>query len=330
MLYVFGVLSFIATFIGGSLQAVPLGSYGANSSLVSVSGISAGAAFSVQFHVAYSSEVMGVGVVAGVPYYCAQNTLGGAELCMYSPYLTRVNELIQVTDDNAASNSVDDTSNLEGAKVFVYAGKFDTVVYPQNGQNVEEYYTNYGSDILTEFTIGSEHCQPTVDYGNNCAFLASPYISKCDYNAAYVMMNHFYGNLVEPTDTVSLTGDFYEFDQTEFITGSAADIFMDTFGYAYVPANCQTNRGCRFHIAFHGCKQGSEFIDDEYARNAGYNEVGELNDIIIIYPQVIKSGALGSNPNGCYDWWGYIDKNYATNEGPQMAAVHSMLQRVVQ
>ena len=36
--------------------------------------------------------------------------------------------------------------------------------------------------------------------------------------------------------------------------------------------------------------------------NAGYNEVGELNNIIILYPQAI---ATVSNPNGCWDWWGY-------------------------
>lgn len=44
-------------------------------------------------------------------------------------------------------------------------------------------------------------------------------------------------------------------------------------------------------------------LGDEYAYNTGYNEVGELNNIIMLYPQATLS--LGSNPNGCWDWWGY-------------------------
>ena len=43
-----------------------------------------------------------------------------------------------------------------------------------------------------------------------------------------------------------------------------------------------------------------------YARNTGYNEVGELNNIIMLYPQAI---ATGMNPNGCWDWWGYNTPN---------------------
>ena len=40
-------------------------SYGADSTKVSVSGLSSGAYMAVQIHVAYSSDIMGVGVVAG-------------------------------------------------------------------------------------------------------------------------------------------------------------------------------------------------------------------------------------------------------------------------
>ena len=46
----------------------------------------------------------------------------------------------------------------------------------------------------------------------------------------------------------------------------------------------------------------------DFPLNAGYNEVADLNDIIILYPQA-KSSLL-SNPNGCWDWWGYTNSNY--------------------
>lgn len=45
------------------------------------------------------------------------------------------------------------------------------------------------------------------------------------------------------------------------------------------------------------------YINDEYVSHAGYNEVGEANNIIILYPQVQPTGL--TNPNGCWDWWGY-------------------------
>lgn len=51
-------------------------------------------------------------------------------------------------------------------------------------------------------------------------------------------------------------------------------------------------------------------LDDEFVRNAGYNEVGELNNIIILYPQAI---ATASNPNGCWDWWGYTIYYYGNS-----------------
>jgi len=48
-------------------------------------------------------------------------------------------------------------------------------------------------------------------------------------------------------------------------------------------------------------------IGDVFARNAGYNEVGQLNNIIILYPQAI---AVATNPLGCWDWWGYTVNSY--------------------
>ena len=43
-------------------------------------------------------------------------------------------------------------------------------------------------------------------------------------------------------------------------------------------------------------------IGNVYAVHAGYLEVAELNDIIVLLPQAIKQTI--SNPQGCWDWWG--------------------------
>jgi len=48
-------------------------------SAISVSGISSGADFVVQFQVAYSAVVNGVGVFAGQPYHCAVQMVSKSE-----------------------------------------------------------------------------------------------------------------------------------------------------------------------------------------------------------------------------------------------------------
>lgn len=306
-----------------------LGGYGADPNKVSVSGISSGACMSTQLHVTYSKSFMGAGIIAGTPYYCAQATIAGATTCMSTPSLEVISALVQETQNTAAFGYADPVSNIQGDKVYIYAGTADTVVNPGNGPNVQQYYNSFGATIQTEFNVDSEHCQPTVNYGNACTTLGSPYISQCNYNAAFTLLDFIYGGLVQPTGTVPLNGDLYLFDQTEFISGTAASISMDTSGYVYVPSGCVTNTGCKLHFAIHGCQQGRDSIGDVYVMNSGYNEVAELNNIIIVYPQVVTSLTLPSNPQGCWDWWGYTSVDYASNLGPQMKAVKGMLDRVL-
>jgi hypothetical protein len=54
----------------------------------------------------------------------------------------------------------------------------------------------------------------------------------------------------------------------------------------------------------------------------------ETNNLIILYPQAIAS-ILQSNPNGCWDWWGYTgsfgSSTYATHGAPQMEIVRAVI-----
>ncbi|XP_077985962.1 poly(3-hydroxybutyrate) depolymerase-like [Glandiceps talaboti] len=272
------------------LAVQQLGFYGGDRNGVSTSGISSGACFATQFHVAYSSKVMGVGIMAGVTKNTAENT-----------------------------NSVDPVSNMAGDRVFVFGGTLDTVVAQGSVRKVEDYYAAFDANIQTKYNLNAEHCTPTQSYGNACSYLGTPYINSCNYDAAYEILNHMYGGVT-----------FYEFDQTEFFyTSHPSQSSMDTSGYVYVPSGCDRRfSGCKVHISLHGCNQGKHALGDEYARFTGYNEVAELNDIIIIYPQAISSIALG-NPQGCWDWWGYTGVQYASNLAAQMIAVDRILERVL-
>jgi len=47
-----------------------------------------------------------------------------------------------------------------------------------------------------------------------------------------------------------------------------------------------------------------------FARNTGYNEVGELNNIIIIYPQASSNNDT-NNYGGCWDYFGFTNRLYS-------------------
>lgn len=67
----------------------------------------------------------------------------------------------------------------------------------------------------------------------------------------------------------------------------------------------------------------------QYVENTGYNEVAEANGLIILYPQAKSSTFLPSNPNGCWDWWGYTNGNYATQSGVQMKESMRLVQSIL-
>lgn len=306
----------------------PLETYNVDRSKISTSGVSSGAAMATQLHVAYSSTIMGAGLVAGAPYYCAQgSSLTATGACMSNPSQIDVQDLITQTNRYADNAQIDSTANLLNSRVFVFAGTLDSTVDPGVAPKVNEFYSNYGANVMMVTNLVAEHTFPTVDYGNACEQLASPYIGRCNYNGAYEILNHMYPGLTRPSGSVPLTGDFYEFDQVEYFYISPPSLSsMDDVGYAYVPSGCVSGANvCRLHVAFHGCQQGRYRIGDEYARNTGYNEVGELNNIIILYPQAISAG---NNPAGCWDWWGYTVYLYATKEGNQPLAVSRMIDRL--
>ena len=57
-------------------------------------------------------------------------------------------------------------------------------------------------------------------------------------------------------------------------------------GVIYVPSACADGDECTLHIHLHGCLTAMEFQGDYYYTNAGFNEVAEANNLIILYPQI--------------------------------------------
>lgn len=77
---------FLTTLVIGKEDDLP--AFNVDKNLITLSGISAGACFATQFHVAYSSIIAGAGMWAGVPYLC------------YAKVYTNIKNIIRMLSDH--------------------------------------------------------------------------------------------------------------------------------------------------------------------------------------------------------------------------------------
>lgn len=320
----------LASVLLGIALGQELGKYYINKQDIHVSGISAGAYMAVQLGVAYSTTFRGVGSIAGGPYYCAEGDVVKALTnCMSSPNLINVNSLVKKAQDYSARGDIDDLSNLKNQKVYIYAGKSDKTVNPAASQKLEQFYETFTnvSNLLVEYSINSGHAHITDDYGNACGTSNLPYINNCGYDQSGIILKHVSLKSLQPRGSM-INSNLLEFDQSSFRGTS-----LQKTGFVYVPTACQKGQasgGCSLHVALHGCQMNSDSVQirKQYVENSGYNEWAETNNIIILYPQCATS-VFPSNPNACFDWWGYADSDYATKDGSQMKAIKSMIDRLI-
>jgi len=301
---------------------------------VTVSGLSSGAYFATQYQFAHSSTVQGAAIFAGGPYYCAAGVLTNALIrCMNGLGAIPLPTLESYARNQASTGLIDPLTNLANHAVYIFAGTMDNTVKPSIGRSLEQMYRNLGvTDIETKYDLAAAHTFPTPDFGNLCLVSSTPYISRCSYDGAGAALHKLYGTLLPPGTPVA--ANFVQFSQGDFTPNGAtpASLSLNAAGYAYIPTGCQpefksnsTNAVCRLHVSFHGCQQYIGNIGLDWVENTGYNEWAESNNIIIVYPQAIASSFLPSNPNGCWDWWGYLEPNYANKRGPQIATVHNII-----
>ena len=292
---------------------------------VSVSGISAGGYMAVQFHVAYSGLVNGSGVIAAGPYLCAESSLRLAlGRCTSGDAEIPVAQLATLTSQLALEDRIDPISDLATDHVWIFRGAADDVVAKEVVDALESYYQTLVDPrgIVRIERAGAAHTFPTSAAGTTCGKSASPYLGRCDYDAAGELLRHLYPRLAPRGDADG--GSLLEFDQRPY-TELAATSALAERGWVYVPASCRsTTSGCRLHVVFHGCRQGASFVGERFVREAGYLEWAATNRIVVLFPQ-IEEGLQPLNPNGCWDWWGYEDARYALRDGPQMLAVRAMI-----
>lgn len=300
---------------------------------LTVSGISSGAFMAVQLHVTYSATFKGCGALAGGPYFCAQDDVFTAlGTCMNGTPPVPVSELIDITANTVAFGYADDTSNLLRSKVWMMSALNDTVVATDVVEALAQYYRHYLADdsqIATVMNRPGEHSMQTLDYGNSCQTLGEPFINKCGYDAAGAILQHLLGPLKPPAVAdQNATGTFVELSQRAFMFLP----YLTAYGLAeeawvYIPPQCENaDTTCHLHVALHGCLQSIPIIGQQYVRDAGYNRWADANDIVVLYPQAIKTAL---NPKSCWDWWGYSGTDYASNLGIQPSTIKGMVDALV-
>ena len=308
--------------LAAAVQATPLPALVINPSETTVSGLSSGGFMAVQMHVAFSATFKkGAGVVAGGPFYCAEDSVMYATgRCMKHDSSIPVSSLVSTTRSWATSGYLDPVANLSTSKVYMFSGTLDSAVKQPVMNDLLTYYQSFvpAENIVYKKDIAAEHSMVTDDYGSACSTKASPYINDCNFDLAGAILQQLYGTL-NARNNGTLSGSFTEFDQTSYISGHG----MATTGWIYVPQACAAGANCRLHLVLHGCKQNTADIGQQYVRNTGYNRWADSNNIVMLYPQTSLAAT-----NSCWDWWGYDSANYAKKSGPQMAAVKAMVDRV--
>jgi len=319
-----------------------LPAYNADIAQTSISGISSGAYMAVQFGTAWSSIIKGVGAIAGGPFGCSEGSASAAlSTCMGGAPAPDVDELIRRTDAWSSTGAIDNVSKIAAQKIYLFNGYNDAVVDRAVSNALDSFYAHYSGpnigNLFYQTAIGAGHSQVTLSYGDKCSENGGEYINKCDYDQAGVILQHIYGALV-PRNDGTLTGQFLSFNQADFTAPKQPiEVSMGDTGFAYVPTSCAANEPCRVHVALHGCKQSFSEIGDDFVKHAGYNEWADTNHIIVLYPQTqpLPLSPLGiTNPEGCWDWFGYLDANpteqptYLLKSGKQISAIKAMIDRL--
>ena len=327
----------------GTSAVVRLQQYRIDPAKVFVAGISSGGFAAVQMHVAHSSTFKGAAVYAGGVYWCAG--AGGAATALLNcggetlptnqaSYHSTLAASESYLNLQSSLGTIDPASNLRGQPVYLWSGTQDTVVNPLEMADLNAEYQHLGANVRFDRSYPAAHGWESPNGELPCGTLGSPYMVSCSangvaYDSVKTWLTMFVGPL-KPRNDGKPSGTLSAFDQTEF--GATPNLSMSPTGTVFVPKSCAQGQTCGLILAMHGCLQEAALIGDRWVKEAGINEWADANKLVVIYPDTIASSAPGpTNPNACFDWWGYsnqYDPSYALKGGLQMTVLYAMVQRV--
>jgi poly(3-hydroxybutyrate) depolymerase len=296
-----------------------------NQKAVTVSGISSGGVMAQQLHFAYADRFSGAGIIAGVPYGCAEGDVNLAlGRCMgKEDGDLPVDRLRIALAALAAEGRVADASHLAGDRAWVFHGTLDAAVEEKATAAAAALYGGVLSPAQRRYVndVPAAHLFPTVDTGVSCDQAEAPWLGACGYDAAGEMLSFLYPGLTAPTtaDQAPVAED----EILELSLPDAADAGLMEKAQAWFPASCPPE-GCRLHLALHGCAMSTAQNGLAFVEDAGYLPWARANGIVLLFPQVQPQAI---NPLGCWDWWGYTGSEYLTRDAPQMKALVRWIDR---
>ncbi len=158
-----------------------------DASQISVSGISSGGFMAHQFHVAHSEHIIGAGIVAGGPYYCARGSILDAvtkcsrfvvlecaalglpaKFCRKTDLApksrTDIERAARASFDEAqkqeAAGKIGKLANLKTAKVYLIAGAYDAIVPRAVMDSVFRFYADPDKAAVQEGNIAYNRTFP--------------------------------------------------------------------------------------------------------------------------------------------------------------------------
>ena len=303
----------------------PLPTYHVSS--VYVAGVSSGGYMATQLQVAYSGRIRGSAVFAAGPYYCAQNTVTQAlYACGDNVYPTYLPTLEAYTRTWASYGWIDPVGNLAARPAYVFHGNSDATVRTSVTDDLVRYHQHFGASVQYDSGSAAGHAWVTPYGTGGCTVTAAPFLNNCGTDPQNAFLRTLFGAVQAP-NTGPLHGTLIRFDQNSFaVNGWAPGLSMDTAGFAYVPPSCAAGQSCRLLVALHGCLQGYGRVGTAFVDRANLNQYADTNNMIVLYPQAVTSAV---NPNGCWDWWGYLGgTNYPIKGGAQVETIMNMVRRL--
>jgi poly(3-hydroxybutyrate) depolymerase len=284
----------------GTAQEAPVAPLAAlqklDASAVTVSGISSGAFFAHQFHVAYSGLVKGAGLVAGGPYACADNAdsvtppnpfevalvprrvVASLAVCTHIatddfknggwqfPAKPNARDSRATATRENAGGKIDDPANLADSRVWIFHGHADDVVPPSTIQELAGFYQLMAvpaANIKVVDGADARHGMP-IDAlapggsGRHCEPPEPSFLVKCDYGAAELLLPHLYPDATPPPAGARGTGRIVAFDQTQFFDAKDESASLNTSGYLYVPRDCENESPSTVKCRLHVAFHGCE------------------------------------------------------------------------
>lgn len=280
----------------------------------------------VQIQVAYSERIAGAGIIAGGPYSCADGSVYRAIRVCMNAFLGEADaeSALQEMQAMASAGRIDDIAHVTTDRIYLFHGQADDTVARASMDALHQSYRAAGvpeAQIVYRTRVAAGHGFVTESAQLDCSTTSPDFLIDCDFDQAGEILSQLYTNISpagEPRDEGVLS-----FNQELYAKGAAG---MDDTAFVYIPETCAEGARCHLHIALHGCKQGREYIGDDYVRLTGYDRWAESNGVVVLFPQAKRFPApwwnwLGGNPNGCWDWWGYSGDDYLSQAAPQIAAI---------